>query len=112
MTTITAEQAKAEAMASAEAGADAQWQEAVMEIIKEICRLLGFGETFTTDLVHDGMKEVFPEITTHEPRALGPMMARAAKLGWITKTDQYEQSERPECHARPLRVWKICTFSV
>jgi hypothetical protein len=107
----SAAQARDEAMAQVDAGADEKWKEGVILVIEEICRVLGFGKTFTTDQVWEGMELVFPEVTTHEPRAMGPMMAKAAKMGLITKTDRVVDSERVECHARPVAVWKVTTFS-
>jgi hypothetical protein len=41
-----------------------------------------------------------------EPRALGPVMRRAQRLGWATPTDRYVLTERPEAHRRPVRVWR------
>lgn len=47
-----------------------------------------------------------------EPRALGAAMQRAARAGVISPTDRIVQSERPECHARPVRVWRSLLVSV
>jgi len=107
----TAEAAKNEAMASADAGADTEWKEAVELVIRAICSGLDFGGTFTTDLVWEYMEMHFPGITTPEPKAMGPMMARMARLKLIEKTNMVQDSTRVECHARPVAIWKITTFS-
>jgi predicted nucleic acid-binding Zn ribbon protein len=41
-----------------------------------------------------------------EERALGAIMQRAARQGWIAPTDRTRKSIRPACHARDLRVWR------
>lgn len=41
-----------------------------------------------------------------EPRALGVVMKRAAKVKIIVPTDVYTNSHRAACHARPVRVWE------
>ena len=61
--------------------------------------------TFTTDDVWLALQKV-PDVATHEPRALGSMMRAAGKSGWIVPTDRYVNSRRPECHARPVKVWR------
>jgi hypothetical protein len=40
-----------------------------------------------------------------EPRAMGAAMTRARAMGICKPTDSWQQSARPECHARPVRVW-------
>ena len=108
----TAEIARDEAMAQVDSAADAIWKEAHEEVVKEICKDLGFGGEFTTDLVDEYMKRIFPEAVTHERRAQGPAMARYARMGLIRATDKYVDSNQEICHARPKRVWKVQTFSV
>jgi len=66
-------------------------------------------QRFTTDEV---WARLDPDMRTHEPRAMGAMMRQAAKAGLITATDGYEQSTRPECHARPVRVWQSVSVRV
>jgi hypothetical protein len=56
--------------------------------------------SFTTD-------DVWQKLTTktHEPRAMGAVMLRAARDGLIKSTGQWAESNRPASHRRPLRVW-------
>lgn len=58
---------------------------------------------FTTDAVWALMSG---QITTHEPRALGAVMRRAQKLGWIAPTDEYRCTVQVAAHRRPKRVWR------
>lgn len=60
---------------------------------------------FTTDLVWYMLKQ-HEAITPHEPRALGPRMDAAAARGWIERTEETRNSSRPECHSRPVRLWR------
>ena len=59
-------------------------------------------DDFTTD---DVWAEIGHAHSTHEPRALGAVMKRAASLGYVEATDRYRPSARAACHARPVRVW-------
>lgn len=108
----TAEIARDEAMAQVDSAANAIWKEKHEEAVREICKDLGFGGEFTTDLVDEYMKRMSPDVNTHERRAQGPAMARYARIGLIRSTDRYMDSEQEVCHARPKRVWRVQTFSV
>jgi hypothetical protein len=62
-------------------------------------------EEMTTDpvwYVLDSWSVPFPP----EPRALGPLMKSACKWGWLEQTGRVHKSVRPECHRRPLAVYK------
>lgn len=98
---ITAGEARRdEAIGRVEVHADAAWKRHVMKVIHGLATERS---RFTTD---DVWARLDPDHGTHEPRAMGAMMRQAAKAGIITPTDAYEQSARPECHARPVRVWE------
>ncbi len=43
---------------------------------------------------------------THEARAMGPVMRRAAKMGYCKKTTNTIPSKDPTCHGRDKRVWR------
>jgi len=60
-------------------------------------------ELFTTD---DVWAAIPGDATTHEPRAIGAIMRNAAARRWIVTTSLTRMSERPECHRRPVRVWR------
>ena len=40
-----------------------------------------------------------------EKRAMGSVMLKAARDGLIQKTGGYKQSQRAECHLRPIPIW-------
>lgn len=62
-------------------------------------------QQFTTDDVWEFMHQRGYDMP-HEPRALGALMRNAMKTGQIIATDRYVPSARPECHRRPIRVWR------
>jgi hypothetical protein len=45
-----------------------------------------------------------------EPRALGPLMKSAVTRGWLLPTDKVHKSVRPECHRRPLAVYRSLLY--
>jgi hypothetical protein len=58
------------------------------------------------ELIVDSVWEEFPtEITTHDYRAMGPVMKWAQRQGWIVPTDRIRSSARVTCHANPRRIW-------
>lgn len=78
------------------------WATETMLIIKQIATNTF---DFTTDDIWQALSETSLP-TPHEPRALGALMIAAQRAGLIAPTDRYRQSKRPECHARPIRVWQ------
>lgn len=84
------------------------WKTATFGVIRHLAETC---LSFTTDDVWMALQEI-PDVATHEPRALGSMMREAAKSGWITPTDGYVNSQRPTCHARPVRVWRSRLWEV
>lgn len=88
-----------EAIARVEANADLGWANEARHAVKR-CMLLG---TFTTDDVWASMHERYH---THERRALGAVMKRLQREGAIRPTGEWQASARPECHGRPIRVWR------
>jgi hypothetical protein len=61
-------------------------------------------EEFTTDDVWTWLEAC--SVTTHEPRALGAVMRTKRAKEVATPTERYRPSDRPECHARPVRIWR------
>ena len=49
-------------------------------------------------------------ISTHDNRALGPMFKKAAKEGWIEKTNMTTQSNRSSRHCGDVRGWKSLLY--
>jgi hypothetical protein len=71
-----------------------------MVALAEVHRLAARGIPFTTD-------DVLPSLDAFEgveTRALGAVMRRAQKAGWV-RPGGYVTSERRESHMRPKRLW-------
>ena len=86
-------------LAAVEAHADPDWKDEAERVID---LLASTRQQFTTDDVWQRLGHV----STHEPRAMGALMKRAASRGVIRATDGWATSTRPECHGRPIRVWR------
>lgn len=97
---FTALRAADDAVARVDANADPAWMATALDTIKRIAALQ---DRFTTDDVWLALDP--HDEATHEPRAMGAVMRRAAKMGWVAPTRDYRPSSRPACHARPVRVW-------
>ena len=98
--------ARDEAIDRVERNAFADWSEAAY---LACCLVAEDQPFFTTDDVWQKMSIVFPQFKTHEPRAMGAIMRRAAKDGIAKPTDEYVRSDRPECHRRPTMRWESMT---
>ncbi len=68
-----------------------------------VLRLAATGRPFTADDVWRGIPAGF---TTHEPRAMGAILRGCARDGIIEALQEWKLSTRPECHRRPVRVWR------
>ena len=66
-------------------------------------------EFITANDVWDGLDLL--GIETHDNRALGPIFLKAAREGWIEKTNQTMQSSRSSRHAGDVRVWRSLLFN-
>lgn len=97
----TALQITMEAINSADAGANETWKEAALKTVELLARSR---EIVTSDAVVTAMENL--PVRTHEPRALGPIMLRARKMGLIEKTNEFIPTERDTAHGSPMRVWK------
>lgn len=94
-TKLNAQQTRDAAIAQVDANADAEWKAYALGFIAELSGRL---EEFTTDDLWDAGL-----IKPREPRALGPVMRRAAKRGLITTTGAFRASRYRNC--APLPVW-------
>jgi hypothetical protein len=99
--------ARDEAIDRVERNACADWNEAAYLA----CCLVAEEQPFlTTDDVWQKVSTVFPMFKTHEPRAMGAVMRRAARENVAVPTDEYVRSDRPECHRRPTMRWESLIF--
>jgi len=93
-------QARDEAMARAEASAHDEWKSAALEAVYQAA---SHNSRFIVDEVWSYMPG---STTTHELRAMGPVMRRAARAGWICATQEYVNSARVTAHGNPRRIWQ------
>ncbi len=89
-----------DAMRRAEEHANAEWKETALAIVKQVAESHA---RFTTDAVIAAL--ALTAARTHEPRALGPVMQRARRNGWITGTGEFIKSEAISRHCAPKQVW-------
>jgi len=94
-----------DALAQVEQNADQLWLEAAVRIVKRICETT---PEFTTDALHAELAKTMH--STREKRALGAVMRKAAHCGWCENTSRVEKSKRPECHKRPVAVWRSLIY--
>lgn len=91
----------AQAIEQVEEHADSEWMTAAKHVLWKIIQ---HGEDFTTDLMWERLNAM--DVHTHEPRAMGAVMRAAARAGLIATTGEYVKSSRPDCHSRPIPVWR------
>jgi hypothetical protein len=97
-----ARDARDEAIQRVDEHAEKRWKAAALNAVRFIAEKR---DAFTTDAVWWLLDQQDIE-PPHEERALGAIMQRAARQGWIEPTDRTRKSVRPACHARDLRVWR------
>lgn len=85
------------AIEQVEEHADGAWLDEARQVVR---RLAETHREFTTDDVWRSLP------STREPRALGAVMRWAATERIAENTHQTVPSTRPECHARPVAVWR------
>lgn len=86
------------AIARVDRGTDAEWKEAATSVVYHLCRTM---PVFTPD---DIWATGLPK--PREPRALGPIMLRAARERWCQKTGRYVASKAPTQHQNVIAEWE------
>ena len=99
---FSAPSAKIIALAKVTAHADPAWLEVAAFGVRQ---LAASRDVFTTDDVWEWLDRNTP-LRPHEPRAMGAVMRRAGTDGTIEPSGLYQQSEREECHNRPVMLWR------
>lgn len=89
-----------EAIDRVEMNANEEWKATALAIVRNLARRV---PQFTSDSVWHELDK--SDIKTHENRALGAVIIKAIKLGYIEPTGAYQKSTRPECHRRPIAVY-------
>lgn len=92
-----AKAARDEAMKRAEKAAHEEWKARALSTILLVCTKRG---TFTSE---DLWKAGLPK--PREPRALGPMLTKAAKRGWCEPSGTYVKGSSVSRHGAPIAVW-------
>jgi hypothetical protein len=64
----------------------------------------------STMLSEDIAAEIPAWITTHEKRAMGAVMKRLQRTGFISPMNSYVKSPSPVGHGRPSLVWASLVF--
>ena len=92
-----------QAINQVEENANQQWMDEALEVVKRLSKTFNL---FTTDDVWNWMQYLHPDSETHDNRAMGAVMRKAARGKLCIPTDKYIKSTRTSCHHRPIRVWK------
>lgn len=92
-----AESKRNRAMDRVEDKAGEAWSQYAVSLIRSIAQRM---KRFTSDDVMVSLEQ-----KPHDPRALGPAMKRAQKLGYIKPTTDFKPSLRR--HLSPIRVWEV-----
>ena len=99
---ITGTQLRDQALVDVAVNADPNWWQHAVNIVRDVAAT---SFDFTTDDIWCEL-ERRSIATPHEPRAIGAVVVAVKRLGLIAPTNRYRPSSRPECHARPIRVWQ------
>jgi len=101
--------AKREGMQRVADHAEPGWGDQMLDLVKVVCRCQ---RQFTADDVFVQAAALGIAKATHDRRAFGPVMMRAAKAGWCVKADcAPRNSARKSCHAGAMTVWDSLLFN-
>jgi hypothetical protein len=92
-----------DAIKRVDAAAQQQWKNAAIMCLRWCAEQY---DEFTADEVWEKLEASFPDVSTHEPAALGPRFRDAARRGWISKVPgrMRSHSKFGQRH-RELQVW-------
>jgi hypothetical protein len=103
--TQSPQEAKRKAIQRVSEAANEEWMEAAGAIVEKLA--MG-SRSFTTDDVWAELDS--KSVSTHERRAMGAVMTKAAKANLIEASGSYKPSTRPACNHRPIAVWNSLVF--
>jgi hypothetical protein len=95
-----ADLSRTDALKRVDEHADPGWREVAYQCVIDVAKRCA---AFTTDEILAELAQ-YP-VRTHEGRALGPVMMRAARDNVIVATDQFVKSEAVSRHCASKRVW-------
>ena len=101
-----ATKAREEAIAQVGLNADCAWKDIALQVVADVAEEWA---EFTTDEVLERLAD--KTVSTHEMRALGPVMMAAQKAGIIMPSDTFVKSKAVSRHCAPKRVWRSCRFA-
>lgn len=93
---------KRDGMDRAERHADPHWWQCMLEAVKATAIEMLY---FNTDDVTRRCQKDHPNASTHEKRAIGPLMKEACRLEYCEPTRSWKESTWAACHKRPKRTW-------
>jgi hypothetical protein len=96
---------KREAMARVDRNADSEFKRIALKTLQTYAMNK---PQVTANDVWDSLDAL--GIETHDNRALGPLFTKAAKAGWIEKTNMTLQSNRKTRHGGDVRVWRSLVY--
>ncbi len=99
------ERRKEDALERVEEGGRGWIEQHALPAIRSCAR---FRDTLTTDDIWWYLVAAAAPSPT-EPRAMGAAMRKAGAEKTIVPTENWLQSERPECNRRHIRVWRSLT---
>ena len=99
------ETGKESGMARAQLNANDEWKVAALKIIRHYAQHC---EYVSVNDLWAGMELL--GLSTHENRASGPLFVKAAKLGWIEKTNTTIKTTRVERNSGDVRLWRSLLF--
>lgn len=90
--------ARDDAIDRVDQAADPAWKDAALAAVRRVAAR-------QVELITD---DVWAELGDGpaEPRAMGPVMLAARRLGLVEPTDRTRQADRVVNHARPQRIWR------
>lgn len=100
-----AEAAKIEAIDRVSANADPNWKFLAIQATRKVAMQR---ETFTSE--HVWAELVAEGSTTHEPKAMGGILRKAAQEGICEVTERFIKSSSRINHRRPLQIWKSLIY--
>jgi hypothetical protein len=90
-------------LARVEAGAAGEFSDTALLVVERLAR----------EQPQVTSEEVWPRlegVLTTDNRALGPVMRRAQRLGYIAPTDRVTLTTMPRSHRSPMRIWKSLIY--
>ena len=100
------ESGKESGMDRASQHATTEWKDAALNVIRHYAQHCEF---VSANDLWAGMETL--GIVTHENRASGPLFVKAAKLGWIQKTNTTIKTTRAQRNSGDVRLWRSLLFS-